>query len=179
MFSPSLESQLQQIDRLTHRSQIYKFKLKCDRQPFTVNGAVTAATAAIYMSACVQKSMFDQHVYSEFNGCKRHYERLWHTCQKNQRRSSSLSGWPLHPVSSSCNWTHHRWRLTRNKECALNDSAIKPQREAESGYRCMSLCTSLLISSSSIWLPQSPCLAQRDTGPALSGVVKLGRKHKG
>lgn len=42
----------------------------------------------------------------------------------------------------------------------------------------MSLCTPLLISSSSTWLPQSVRLSlQRDTGPALSGVVKLNTKH--
>lgn len=42
----------------------------------------------------------------------------------------------------------------------------------------MSLCTPLRISSSSTWLPQSVRLSlQRDTGPVLSGVVKLNRKQ--
>lgn len=56
---------------------------------------------------------------------------------------------------------------------------INTLKQREFGYRCMSLCTSLLISSSSTWLPQSTCLApQRDTGPVLSGVVKLETKTK-
>lgn len=93
------------------------------------------------------------------------------TSQKIRRRPSFLSERRRCPVISSCNWTHHTWSEWRwRPKHPISEHELRP-------YRCMSLWTSLLISSSSTWLPQSERRPQRDTGLELSGVVKLHKVH--